>query len=40
MKRTNFFLPVPLINKLKAIAKRDGISLSEVIRRALFAYLA
>jgi len=39
MKRTNLFIPEPLIKALKALAKRTDISFSEHIRRAIEAYL-
>jgi metal-responsive CopG/Arc/MetJ family transcriptional regulator len=38
MKRTQVFLPDPLIRKLEQMAARKGISKGEIIRRALEEY--
>jgi predicted DNA binding CopG/RHH family protein len=39
MKRTNIYLAEPGLNKLRALAKKEGISVSELIRRAIDKYL-
>ena len=39
MKRSNFFLPLPLLARLKAETERTGLSAAEIVRRALEAYL-
>ncbi len=39
MKRTNIFLPQPTIDKLKALSKETGLSVAELIRRAVDEYL-
>lgn len=39
MKRTNFYFPEAMLAKLKDISKYTGISVSEIIRRAIDAYL-
>lgn len=39
MKRTHIFLPQPIIDKLKALSKKTGLSVAELIRRAVDAYL-
>jgi metal-responsive CopG/Arc/MetJ family transcriptional regulator len=35
MHRTNIYLPEPLMKQLKALAKKEGISVSEIVRREL-----
>jgi len=40
MERENFYLPEPTIRRLKALSKQLGISVAEVIRRAIDEYLA
>ncbi|WP_367184458.1 ribbon-helix-helix protein, CopG family [Ferrovum sp.] len=35
MKRTHFFLPVPLFLELKKLSEARGLSLSELVRRAV-----
>lgn len=39
MKRTNFFFPVDLLRKIKSIADREGMSVSEVIRASMRRYI-
>lgn len=39
MKRTNIFLPEQLIERLKALAAKTGLSVAEHIRRAIDEYL-
>jgi predicted DNA-binding protein len=39
MKRTNTFLPEPLIERLKQRAKQTDLTVSELIRRAIEAFL-
>jgi predicted DNA-binding protein len=39
MKRTQVFLPEPVISKLKALAKKTDRSVAELIRRAIDDYL-
>jgi predicted DNA-binding protein len=39
MKRTHVFLPQPVISRLKALAKKTGLPVSELIRRAIDEYL-
>lgn len=40
MKRVHAHLPDPMIAKLRALAKRTGLKLAELIRRACDEYLA
>jgi len=40
MKRTHVFLPEPLIQRLKAEAKKTGLTAAEIIRRALDQYFS
>jgi predicted DNA-binding protein len=39
MKRTQVFLPDPVISRLKALSKKTGLSVAELIRRAIDDYL-
>ena len=39
MKRTNFFFPEEMLARLKAAKLQTGIPVSEIIRRAVEAYL-
>lgn len=39
MKRTNFFIPEQTLAALKAESLKTGINVSELVRRALDAYL-
>jgi predicted DNA-binding protein len=39
MKRTNIYLPVPMDEKLKALSEQTGLSVAELIRRAIDAFL-
>lgn len=39
MKRTNFFFPEQMLERLKAAKLSSGIPVSEIIRRAVEAYL-
>jgi len=40
MKRYNFHLPEPLVDKLREEAKRTGLTMAETIRNALAKYVA
>jgi metal-responsive CopG/Arc/MetJ family transcriptional regulator len=40
MKRHNFFLPEELVSELRRRAKEMDLTVSELIRRAIVAYLA
>lgn len=39
MKRTNFFFPEEMLDRLKAAKIKTGIPVSEIIRRSVEAYL-
>lgn len=39
MKRTQIFIPDPIMKKLNEISKEKGISKGEIIRRAIEEYL-
>lgn len=39
IKRTNFFFPEEMLERLKAAKLQTGIPVSEIIRRAVEAYL-
>lgn len=39
MQRKNYYLPQPLLKRLAARVRRDGLSASEIVRRALEAFL-
>jgi hypothetical protein len=39
MKRTNFYFPEGLIERIRLAAKKEGRSMSEFIRRAIVAAL-
>lgn len=39
MIRHNFFLPEDLVYKMKEYSAKTGVSLSEIVRRAIFAWL-
>ncbi len=39
MKRTNFYYPEQLLKRLKLAKKTTGLSVSEIIRTAIEAYL-
>ncbi|WP_083758062.1 ribbon-helix-helix domain-containing protein [Polaromonas naphthalenivorans] len=39
MKRTNFFFPEEMLERLKAAKLHTGIPVSEIIRRAVETYL-
>jgi predicted DNA-binding protein len=39
MIRHNFFLPEDLMARMKQYSERTGVSLSEIVRRAIFAWL-
>jgi len=39
MKRTNFYFPQPLLDRLAAESKKSGVPMSELLRRALEAEL-
>jgi predicted DNA-binding protein len=38
--RTNIFLPEALIRKLKALSEKTGLSVAEIVRRAIDEYLS
>lgn len=39
MKRTNFFFPADMLDRLKAAKLQTGVPVSEIIRRAVEVYL-
>ena len=39
MRRTNIYFPLPMWEKLKAMPKAADLSVSEILRRAIDAYL-
>ena len=39
MKRTNFYFPAQMLKRLRAASKMTGVPVSELIRRAVEAYL-
>ncbi len=39
MKRTNFYYPETMLARLKAASQKLGLPVSEIIRRAIDAYL-
>ncbi|WP_082786998.1 ribbon-helix-helix domain-containing protein [Ferrovum sp. PN-J185] len=39
MKRSNIFLPLQFLDRLRALADKTGITMSEHIRRAVEEYL-
>ena len=39
MKRTNYYYPEPLLEALKALSKKTGLPVAELIRRAITEYL-
>jgi len=39
MKRTNFYFPEPMLARLKQASQKLGLPVSEIIRRAIDAYL-
>ena len=39
MKRTNYYYPQQLLDRLKSLSLETGISVSELIRRAIDAFL-
>jgi hypothetical protein len=39
MQRTNFYIPIQLLQRLKAKAKESGYSASELVRQALERFL-
>jgi predicted DNA-binding protein len=39
MIRTNIYLPEPTVKRLKALSKKTGVSVAELVRRALDEYL-
>lgn len=39
MKRTNIFLPEQIIARLRALADKTGLSVAELVRRAIDEYL-
>ena len=38
-KRTNFYIPEPAIERLKKLAEKKDVSVSELVRRAIEEYL-
>lgn len=39
MKRTNFYFPEQMLERLKTASKQQGLPVSEIIRRAIEAFL-
>lgn len=39
MKRTNIFLPIPMLKRLADQSEITGLSVAEIVRRAIEAYL-
>lgn len=39
MQRKNYYLPAPLLRLLAARVRKEGLSASEIVRRALEAFL-
>jgi predicted DNA-binding protein len=39
MKRTNFFITEEQLRRLRAFSERGGLSVAEIVRRAIDAYL-
>ena len=39
MKRTNFYFPEQMLERLKTASKQQGLPVSELIRRAIEAFL-
>jgi len=39
MKRTNFFFPEQMLKRIRTESKKTGLSISELIRRAVEEYL-
>ncbi|MFA6204466.1 MAG: ribbon-helix-helix domain-containing protein [Gallionella sp.] len=39
MKRTNIFLPQPALDKLRKLADETGLSVAELVRRAIDDFL-
>jgi metal-responsive CopG/Arc/MetJ family transcriptional regulator len=39
MIRTNIYLPEPVLKKLQSLSKKTGVSVAELVRRALDEYL-
>lgn len=39
MKRTNYYYPEPMLERLKALSARMGVAVSELIRRAIDEFL-
>jgi metal-responsive CopG/Arc/MetJ family transcriptional regulator len=39
MKRANYYLPQPLLDRLETVKQKLGISASEIIRNAIAEYL-
>lgn len=39
MKRHNFFLPTELVAQMKEVSEKTGATMSEIVRRALQAYI-
>lgn len=40
MKRTNFYFPQPLLDRLQKESAKSGVPMSEILRRAADAWLA
>jgi len=40
MKRINFYIPDPMLEKLQTLADRRDVALAELIRRAIEQFLA
>jgi len=39
MERTNIYLPKPMLDRLRAIAEQRGVSVAELVRRAVEDFL-
>lgn len=39
MKRTNIFLPTPMLERIARISEKTGLPMAEIVRRAIEAYL-
>ncbi len=39
MKRTNIFLPIQMLARLASLSNETGLSVAEIVRRAIEAYL-
>jgi plasmid stability protein len=39
LRRHNFFLDIELVDRLRVRARKEGVSMADILRRALAAYL-